>query len=80
MIYVGIRPDARREVFNADATPVEATHGTRYNACIGPFRTLRGARFMALSGASNPHVATVADAERIAKRLEAEGHGGVWQL
>lgn len=42
--------------------------GTIYGAIIGPFATRRGARFMARSGRGNPHLQTVADAERIAKK------------
>lgn len=67
-IYVGVRAGART-VFRADSTPTTETHGTRFVAVIGPFRTVRGARFMAECGSGNPHVQCVADAERIAARL-----------
>ena len=67
--YVGCKAGAR-EVFTAECTPTAQTHGTLYAAVIGPFRTKRGAQFMALCGGSNPHVQCVNDAERIAKELE----------
>jgi hypothetical protein len=65
-IYVGIVP-GRREVFRSEFTPTWETHGKLYRAVIGPFRTLRGAEYMRLHGAHNPHCQTVADAERLAR-------------
>ncbi len=64
--YVGCQ-EGRREVFKAAATPSQASHGQRYAAVIGPFRTLRAARLMAQQGGTNPHLQCVADAERIAR-------------
>ena len=69
--YVGLK-DGRREVFRSITVPTEASHGHLYGAVIGPFRTVRAARFMAQHGANNPHVQTVADAERIATVLAAQ--------
>ena len=70
--YVGIRIDnGLRERFEYVGTPVRETHGHLYAAVIGPFRTVRGARFMAEHGGGNPHLRHVNDAERIAKRLAA---------
>lgn len=67
-IYVGLRKDSgQRERFQWGDTPTPETHGHLYGAVIGPFRTVRGARFMAECGANNPHVQHVNDAERIAK-------------
>jgi len=67
--YVGIiNGTGRREVFECTFVPTMETHGTLYAAVIGPFETMRGARFMAEHGAANPHVQCVADAERIAGR------------
>jgi len=63
----------RREAFKAEIEPTQETHGVQYSAVWGPFRTKRGAEFGASWRAvNNPHVQTVADAERIAKELEAE--------
>lgn len=64
--YVGIKNLGTREVFHATETPTEKTYGAKYNAVIGPFRTIRGAEFMRDYGMSNPHVQCVADAERLA--------------
>ena len=66
-IYVGIK-GIYRLVFRSASTPTEATHGRAYAAVIGPFRTMRAARLMADVGANNPHLQTVIDAERIARR------------
>ena len=66
--YVGICQDSgKREVFKATKEPTFASHGSVYAAVIGPFRTMRGARFMADHGPNNPHVQHVNDAERIAR-------------
>ncbi len=64
--YVGCK-GGRREVFTAEKKPTEQSHGSRYNAVIGPFQTKKGAEFMAQQGGSNPHIQTVADAERAVK-------------
>ena len=65
--YVGLHRTRKvREVFHSDTPPTEEVHGRTYVAVIGPFRTVRGARFMAQFGANNPHCVTVADAERCA--------------
>ena len=66
-IYVGIDNIGFRWVFRTPAKPTFETHGGKFAACIGPFRTVRAARLLALNGANNPHVQCVADAERIAK-------------
>ena len=68
--YVGLTGiNTKREVFFDFRTPTVAQYGKRYGAVIGPFRTKRGAVFMAEYGANNPHCYTVDDAERIAKEL-----------
>lgn len=68
-IYVGLKPGSR-EVFRYETTPTEASHGHLYNAAVGPFQTMRGARWAAsLAAVGNPHYQTVADAERIAKAV-----------
>ncbi len=62
-IYVGVNRYGR-EVFNSATVPTEQSHGHLYGATIGPFRTRRGAEFMAANG-NNPHCQSVADAERL---------------
>ena len=59
----------KREVFTSASEPTEQSHGHLYVAAIGPFRTLRGARFMRDHGRGNPHCQTVADAERLARSI-----------
>ena len=65
--YCGLKSNGEREVFRCAEMPTRATYGAHYWAVIGPFRTRRGAQFMAQCGYNNPHLQTVADAERIAK-------------
>jgi len=64
--YVGIGSDGKRKIFRSASKPEAETHGSIYSAVIGPFRTVRGAEFMAKFGGGNPHCQRVADAERLA--------------
>lgn len=65
--YVGLLKDVKRETFRYVSDPTMLSHGNLYLAVIGPFRTRRGAEFMARCGGGNPHCQTVADAERISR-------------
>jgi hypothetical protein len=66
--YVGHSKAFRTAIAFATATPPqEPTHGSVYSHVTGPFRTKRGAKFMAKYGRNNPHCQTVAQAERLAK-------------
>lgn len=57
------------EVFVCEQVPTETSHGNQYAFVIGPFRTRRGAEYMAAYGGDgNPHCITVADAEKLAKK------------
>ena len=67
-LYVGVKPDLAYEVFRAAQTPTESSHGKLYAYAIGPFRTRRGADFMARYGRGNPHCRCVSEAERLAAR------------
>src|SRR5687767_2554906 len=72
-LYVGLKASkgetsGLREVFRAVPTPSVLTHGDKYDAVIGPFRTLPAALFMVHFGQSNPHCVCVNDAEKLAKR------------
>jgi hypothetical protein len=68
MIFVGMKNAEGPEVFRFNAEPTAATHGSRYSHVVGPFRTVRGARFMVSFGQNNPHCRCVGDAERLAQR------------
>lgn len=66
--YIGIK-DGAWSLFRSVIRPTEQTHGSQYNAVIGPFRTKRGADYMLFCGrGNNPHCQSVSDAERLAKR------------
>jgi len=67
--YVGIRPEGTRHVFYMAVVQPTQELCPQYSSVIGPFRTKRGAQFMATYGANNPHVQCVRDAERIAKSM-----------
>ena len=71
-IYIGHKFGSRSEIFRSAFTPTEETHGNRYFAVTGPFRTLAGARFMALFGQGNPHCRCVSEAEKLAKHYSAQ--------
>lgn len=61
--HIGGRID---EIFACECVPTFASHGQRYAAVIGPFRTKRAAIFMSRT-APNPHCRTVSEAERLVK-------------
>jgi hypothetical protein len=68
-LYVGRnRSNGRLEVFRALQTPTDESHGRVFAYAIGPFRTARAARLMADCGSNNPHLVSVAQAERLAAR------------
>ncbi len=62
--YVGYKLGIKT-VFSSATVPTEETHGKLYAAVIGPFRTRRAAKLMAIPGS---RYETVAAAERAAKR------------
>ena len=68
-VYVGIGYSGEREVFKSATLPVQETHAHLFAAVMGPFKTMRGARFYAEYGRANPHIRHVNDAERIAKEM-----------
>jgi hypothetical protein len=72
-IWVGCKLGGR-EVFRNPTTPTPESHGEKFAAVIGPFRTIRGAAWMAhpTRGRDNPHCRTVADAERLALKYKSE--------
>jgi hypothetical protein len=72
-LYVGlVRDSLQGQVFRTPAVPTPETHGKLYAGVIGPFRTRRGADWMAdpVKGRLNPHCRCVADAERLAKKYQ----------
>lgn len=74
--YVGISDlGVKRETFTSYSEPTEKSHGHKYAAVIGPFRTKRGAEYMAKYGRNNPHLQHVDDAERLAAK---EDRTGTW--
>ena len=72
--YIGRRKNCNKpgcyDVFRAAGHPTEVAYGTRYSFVIGPFRTRRGAGCMANYGWNNPHLQSVADAERLTKTTD----------
>ncbi len=66
-LYVGLIAGQKSVIFRSKKTPTRDTHGDKYNAVIGPFRTKPGAVFMRDFGPGNPHCRWVADAEKLAR-------------
>ena len=72
--YVGLLVKGNTlQVFRASSTPTQTSHGSKYRYSIGPFRTKAGAEVMARYGRGNPHLQTVAEAEKMAKRIKELG-------
>ena len=70
--YVGSK-GTHMEIFRFSKTPTASTHGDRFSAVTGPFRTKSGAQVMIDGGYGNPHTVTVSQCERIAaKKREAK--------
>jgi hypothetical protein len=66
-IYLGYLAYHTPEIFRSETTPTFATHGDRFAAVVGPFRTKRGAAFMRDYGSGNPHCRCVSEAEKLGK-------------
>ena len=64
--YLGKRPQGDWVLLCSIHTPTQETHGHLYTCAQGPFRTRLAARWFNRYGRGNPHVCTVADAERLA--------------
>ena len=65
--YLGRRAQGDLILFHAARTPTKETHGLRFIAVIGPFRSKVGASYYARYGKDNPHIRTADDAERLAR-------------
>lgn len=75
--YVGITHNREYQVFKKEGSLKEDSL-RNFIYVIGPFKTKRGAEFMARHGrGSNPHIQSVYDAERIASaRRTTNGNKG----
>lgn len=68
--YLGLNEELKlREVFTSSEVPTKESHGQRYQAVIGPFKTRIGAEYMRAFGLNNPNCQTVEDAEKHAKGM-----------
>ena len=70
--YLGKRPQGDWVLFAFTRTPTQETHGHLYTCAQGPFQTRLAARWFNRYGRGNPHVRTVADAERLAREAACE--------
>lgn len=70
--FLGRRPQGDWVLFASPVTPTKDTHGHLYTCSQGPFRTRLAARWFNRYGRGNPHVHTVADAERLAREAARE--------
>lgn len=64
--YAGHNSNGSLTAFRCATKPTSASHGATFGAVVGPFRTMRGAKWAEKNGAFNPHFQHVRDAERIA--------------
>ena len=65
--YLGRRAQGDLILFHAAQTPTKETHGLRFTAVIGPFRSKVGASYFARYGRDDPRIRTADDAERLAR-------------
>ncbi len=70
--YLGKRPQGDWVLFASARTPTQETHGHLYTCAQGPFQTRLAARWFNRYGWGNPHVRTLADAERLAREAARE--------
>lgn len=70
--YLGKRPQGDWVLFSSPRMPTRETHGHLYTCAQGPFRTRLAARWFNRYGWGNPHVHTVAAAERLAREAARE--------
>ncbi len=70
--YLGKRPQGDWVLFSSPCPPTQETYGHLYTCAQGPFRTRLAARWFNRYGWGNPHVHTVADAERLAREAARE--------
>lgn len=70
--FLGKRPQGDWVLFSSPCTPTRETHGHQYACAQGPFRSRLAARWFNRYGWGNPHVHTVADAERLARKAAME--------
>lgn len=53
--------------FQSTTKPTSKSHGHKFSAVIGPFKTKRAAKWAEKYGANNPHFTCVEDAEKLSK-------------
>ena len=70
--YLGKRPQGDWVLFASPVTPTKEAHSRIYSCTQGPFRTRLAARWFNRYGRGNPHIHTVADAERLAREAARE--------
>jgi len=65
--YLGRRPQVDWFLFASPVTPTQETHRYLYTCVQGPFRNRLAARWFNRYDWGNPHIRTVADADRLAQ-------------
>ncbi|MCZ7547651.1 MAG: hypothetical protein M5U11_00645 [Anaerolineales bacterium] len=65
--YLGRRRQGDLILFHSAHTPTKESHGHRFTAVIGPFKSRVGASYYARYGRDDPHIRTAEDAERLAR-------------
>lgn len=65
--YLGRRRQGDLILFRSANTPTKESHGQRFTAVIGPFKSKIGASYFARYGRDNPFIRTAEDAEDLAR-------------
>lgn len=66
--YCGYLDDGSLQAFTSTRKPTFASHGKRYLAVLGPFRTKRATLWAEKHARGNPHARTVDDIETLARQ------------
>ena len=65
--YLGRRAQGDLILFHSPHVPTKESHGARFLAVIGPFKSKVGASYYARYGRDDPRIRTAEDAERLAR-------------
>ena len=77
-IYVGNTANKPSKIFRSETTPTFDSHGHLFTYALGPFKTMRGAKFYLKYGHGNPHCTHVSHIEKMAKQEENERKHGCY--
>lgn len=72
-IYIGNIVNRKGEIFKSETRPTRDSHGDKYSYCLGPFKTMRAAKYYLNNGGSeNPHLTYISQIENAASNRRAK--------